>query len=175
MLLSDVLQQPVLPFNSGSALVRAGEPSRSSGPADQHRRRRDRTVLAHDGLATRNTADRLKLIDPWDLDGSQTESTPSPGRLSPADRKLGSARPELRSVPRPGICTPGCSSLPTTPCITSRLAPTHPLINQRIARRLCRPWLPLAHQRGSMLPPCGPAGHYRDYRLQNQSRGDCTT
>ena len=34
-------------------------------------------ALAHDGqLATRNTADfdaiGLKLIDPWDLDGSQT-------------------------------------------------------------------------------------------------------
>ena len=35
------------------------------------------TALAHDGqLATRNTADfdaiGLKLINPWDLDGSQT-------------------------------------------------------------------------------------------------------
>ena len=76
-LLTNVLQHPVLPFNSDAAHWYAALVS--------HRERMARsistadaviaaTALAHDGqLATRNTADfeaiGLPLINPWSLDG----------------------------------------------------------------------------------------------------------
>ena len=80
MLLSDVLQQPVLPFNSPAAHWFAALVSHREAlgrPISTADAVIAATVLAHDGqLATRNTADfdaiGLKLIDPWDLDGSQT-------------------------------------------------------------------------------------------------------
>ena len=80
MLLSDVLQQPVLPFNSAAAQWFAALVSHREAlgrPISTADAVIAATVLAHDGqLATRNTADfdaiGLKLINPWDLDGSQT-------------------------------------------------------------------------------------------------------
>ena len=69
-LLANVLQQPVLPFNSAAAQWFAALVSTADAVIAA-------TALAHDGqLATRNTADfdaiGLELINPWDLDGGQT-------------------------------------------------------------------------------------------------------
>ena len=80
MLLSEVLQKPVLPFNSAAAQWFAALVSHREGldrpisTADAVTAAKD---LAHDRqLATRNTAGfdaiRLQLINPWDLDGNQT-------------------------------------------------------------------------------------------------------
>ena len=79
-LLANVLQQPVLPFNSAAAQWFAALVSHREGlgrPISTADAVIAATALAHDGqLATRNTADfdaiGLKLINPWDLDGSQT-------------------------------------------------------------------------------------------------------
>ena len=80
MLQSEVLQQPVLPFNSAAALWFAALVSHREGlgrPISTADAVIAATALAHDGqLATRNTADfdaiGLQLINPWDLDGIQT-------------------------------------------------------------------------------------------------------
>ena len=80
MLLANVLQQPVLPFNSGAAQWFAALVSHREGlgrPISTADAVIAATVLAQDGhLATRNTGDfdaiGLKLINPWELDGSQT-------------------------------------------------------------------------------------------------------
>ena len=77
MLLSEVLQQPVLPFNSAAAQWFAALVSHREGlgrPISTADALISATALAHDGqLATRNTADfdaiGLQLINPWDLDG----------------------------------------------------------------------------------------------------------
>ena len=77
MLLSEVLQQPVLPFNSAAAQCFAALVSHREGlgrPISTDDAVIAATDLAHDGqLATRNTADfdaiGLQLINPWDLDG----------------------------------------------------------------------------------------------------------
>ena len=79
-LLANVLQQPVLPFNSAAAQWFAAVVSHREGlgqPISTADAVIAATALAHDGqLATRNTADfdaiGLKLINPWDLDGGQT-------------------------------------------------------------------------------------------------------
>ena len=79
-LLANVLQQPVLPFNSAAAQWFAALVSHREGlgrPISTADAVIAATALAHDGqLATRNTADfdaiGLKLINPWDLDGGQT-------------------------------------------------------------------------------------------------------
>ena len=79
-LLANVLQQPVLPFNSAAAQWFAAVVSHRDGlgqPISTADAVIAATALAHDGqLATRNTADfdaiGLKLINPWDLDGGQT-------------------------------------------------------------------------------------------------------
>ena len=76
-LLANVLQQPVLPFNSAAAQWFAAVVSHRDGlgqPISTADAVIAATALAHDGqLATRNTADfdaiGLKLINPWDLDG----------------------------------------------------------------------------------------------------------
>ena len=78
-LLANVLQQPVLPFNSAAAQWFAALVSHRDGlgrPISTADAVIAATALAHDGqLATRNTADfdaiGLKLINPWDLDGQQ--------------------------------------------------------------------------------------------------------
>ena len=80
MLLGNMLQQPVLPFNNAAAQWLAALVSHREGlrrPISTADAVVAATALAHDGqLATRNTADfdaiGLKLINPWDLDGSQT-------------------------------------------------------------------------------------------------------
>ena len=80
MLLGNVLQQPVLPFNSAAAQWFAALVNHREGlgrPISTADAVIAATALAHDGqLATRNTADfdaiGLKLINPWDLDGNQT-------------------------------------------------------------------------------------------------------
>ena len=79
-LLANVLQQPVLPFNSAAAQWFAALVSHREGlgrPISTADAVIAATALAHDGqLATRNTADfdaiGLQLINPWDLDGIQT-------------------------------------------------------------------------------------------------------
>ena len=79
-LLANVLQQPMLPFNSAAAQWFAALVSHREGlgrPISTADAVIAATALAHEGqLATRNTADfdaiGLKLINPWDLDGSQT-------------------------------------------------------------------------------------------------------
>ena len=79
-LLGNVLEQPVLPFNSAAAQWFAALVSHREGlgrPISTADAVIAATALAHDGqLATRNTADfdaiGLKLINPWDLDGGQT-------------------------------------------------------------------------------------------------------
>ena len=79
-LLANVLQKPVLPFNSAAAQWFAALVSHREGlgrPISTADAVIAATALAHDGqLATRNTADfdaiGLELINPWDLDGGQT-------------------------------------------------------------------------------------------------------
>ena len=79
-LLANVLQQPVLPFNSAAAQWFTALVSHREGlgrPISTADAVIAATALAHDGqLATRNTADfdaiGLQLINPWDLDGIQT-------------------------------------------------------------------------------------------------------
>ena len=79
-LLSTVLQQQLLPFNSAAAQWFAALVSHRDSigrPISTADAVIAATALAHDGqLATRNTADfhaiGLKLINSWDLDGSQT-------------------------------------------------------------------------------------------------------
>ena len=79
-LLANVLQQPVLPFNSAAAQWFAAVVSHRDGlgqPISTADAVIAATALAHDGqLATRNTADfdaiGLRLINPWDLDGQHT-------------------------------------------------------------------------------------------------------
>ena len=80
MLVDNVLQQSVLPFNSEAAQWFAALVSHREGlgrPISTADAVIAATTLVHDGhLATRNTADfdaiGLKLINPWDLDDSQT-------------------------------------------------------------------------------------------------------
>ena len=80
MLLSEVLQQPELPLNSGAAQWFAALVSHREGlgrPISTVDAVIAATALAHDGqLATRNTADfdaiGLQLINPWNVDGIQT-------------------------------------------------------------------------------------------------------
>ena len=79
-LLGNVLQQPVLPFNSAAAQWFAALVSHREGlarPISTADAVNAATALAHEGqLATLNTGDfdliGLKLINPWDMDGSQT-------------------------------------------------------------------------------------------------------
>lgn len=79
-LLANVLQQPVLPFNSTAAHWYAALLSHREGIVRSISTANAviaATAFAHDGqLTTRNTADfdaiGLKLINPWDLDGIQT-------------------------------------------------------------------------------------------------------
>ena len=79
-LFGNVLQQPVLPFNSAAAQWFAALVSHREGlgrPISTADAVIAATALAHDGqLATRNTADfdaiGLRLINPWDLDGQHT-------------------------------------------------------------------------------------------------------
>ena len=76
-LLTTVLQQPVLPFNSAAAQWFAALVSHRESlgqPISNADAVIAATTLAHDGqLATRNTADfeaiGLPLINPWSLDG----------------------------------------------------------------------------------------------------------
>ena len=77
---SELDQQPVLPFNSSAAQWFAALVSHREGigrPISTADAVIAATALAHDGhLATRNTADfdaiGLRLINPWDLDGIHT-------------------------------------------------------------------------------------------------------
>ena len=79
-LLANVLQQPVLPFNSAAAQWFAALVSHRDSigrPISTTDAVIAATALAHDGqLATHNTADfdaiGLTLINPWDLDGIHT-------------------------------------------------------------------------------------------------------
>ena len=80
MILSKVLQQPVLPFNSAAAQWFAALVDHREGLSPPISTADDviaATALVHVGqLATRNTADfdaiGLQLINPWDLNGIQT-------------------------------------------------------------------------------------------------------
>ena len=75
-LLTNVLQHPVLPFNSAAAhwyAALVAHRERLARPISNADAVIAATALAHDGrLATRNTADfesiGLSLINPWDLD-----------------------------------------------------------------------------------------------------------
>ena len=79
-LLTNVLRQPILPFNSAAAqwfAALVAHREQLARPISNADAVIAATALAHDGqLATRNTADfdaiGLKLINPWDLDGIQT-------------------------------------------------------------------------------------------------------